>query len=53
MNIDLQGILHGICMFKEQRKERLVEEHSEITKQTKDYWELQTRYFSRISLLII
>ncbi|KAI7746240.1 hypothetical protein M8C21_000405 [Ambrosia artemisiifolia] len=34
--------------FKEQWKERLVEEHGEVTKQTKEYWELQTRYFSGI-----
>ncbi|MFS8011932.1 putative transcription factor interactor and regulator C2H2 family [Helianthus anomalus] len=34
--------------FKEQWKERIVEEHGEVTKQTKDYWELQTRYFSGI-----
>ncbi|KAK9061490.1 hypothetical protein SSX86_018671 [Deinandra increscens subsp. villosa] len=34
--------------FKEQWKERLVEEHNEVTKQTKEYWESQTRYITGI-----
>ncbi|KAK1409862.1 hypothetical protein QVD17_36391 [Tagetes erecta] len=34
--------------FREQWKERLAEENVEVTKQTKEYWELQTRYFSGI-----
>ncbi|KAL8247369.1 hypothetical protein R6Q59_008585 [Mikania micrantha] len=34
--------------FKEQWKERLIEEHAEVTKQTKLYWESQTRYITGI-----
>ncbi|KAI3799444.1 hypothetical protein L1987_34742 [Smallanthus sonchifolius] len=32
--------------FKVQWKERLVEEHGEVTKQTKEYWQSQTRFFT-------